>query len=178
MNLNTYTFGFGHGTRTCYDFAGALQKAQEHWDKYAEMAKKHGVTYAGNPATVEEVKAALEAGDWHLNSFALRGWDRASAYLVGRENLQGHGMSIAEGVCTLKHAAKVAAGCVRPRDPSAVVVTTFCNRAHLLDGRPLDHECFVLPPEALRAEDAEDYQSACDLLNGRELKPHSGVRRS
>lgn len=32
-------------------------------------------------------------------------------------------------------------------------LTTYCNRAHCLDtGKPVNHECRVLPPAALEAE--------------------------
>ena len=32
-------------------------------------------------------------------------------------------------------------------------VTTFCNRAHRKrDGRPINHECYILRPESLKLE--------------------------
>ena len=44
-------------------------------------------------------------------------------------------------------------------------VTTFCNFAHnVKTGRPLGHECYVLPPAALRAEMAGDYEKAGELI--------------
>jgi hypothetical protein len=58
-------------------------------------------------------------------------------------------------------------------------VTTFCNFAHDLDtGRPIGHECYVLPPEGLRRErDAKDgddltglYEKKGPLVRGRPLK--------
>jgi hypothetical protein len=113
-DIKAYTFGFGHGTHTPYDYAWALQAQQEHWDKYAEMATKHGVVYGEHPATVDHVRGALTEGDWALNTIPLVWWDRASAWLVGKPNLKGHPMSISEAVCIFKHVAKVAAGCTRP----------------------------------------------------------------
>jgi hypothetical protein len=44
-------------------------------------------------------------------------------------------------------------------------VTTFCNRAHhVATGKPLEHECRVLPPAALQAEIAGEYEIAIALL--------------
>lgn len=44
-------------------------------------------------------------------------------------------------------------------------VTTFCNFAHWLDnGRPIGHECYVLPPKDLgRERDAKDGDDLSDL---------------
>lgn len=59
-----------------------------------------------------------------------------------------------------------------------VIVTTFCNRAHRPDGRPVGHECFVLPKAALKLEDREDYVGACDVLaSAGPLRRHRGTRR-
>jgi hypothetical protein len=38
----------------------------------------------------------------------------------------------------------------------ALYVTTFCNFAHRMkDGKPIDHECYIIPPALLRAEHDE-----------------------
>lgn len=63
------------------------------------------------------------------------------------------------------------------RSPERVIVTTFCNQAHLPDGRPVGHACFVLPPAALELEDSEDYAGANDILAGAALRPHRGTIR-
>jgi hypothetical protein len=62
-------------------------------------------------------------------------------------------------------------------DPS-VFTTSFCNKGHLLcDGRPIDHECYVIPPYLLRLEmwdahnTAEEWSKWC---NGRRTL-HKGV---
>lgn len=45
-------------------------------------------------------------------------------------------------------------------------VTTYCNRAHRKsDGRPIGHECRILPVEALKAEMDGDFERACDILH-------------
>lgn len=58
-------------------------------------------------------------------------------------------------------------------------VTTFCNFAHWLDtGRPIDHECYVLPPADLRREmeskDGDDlsdiYRKKGPMVRGRPAK--------
>ena len=65
-------------------------------------------------------------------------------------------------------------------------VTTRCNFAHRLhDGKPLDHECEIIPPRALAAEMAGDYERAIDIIEAakalgpmltRGLPIHRGIR--
>lgn len=44
-------------------------------------------------------------------------------------------------------------------------VTTFCNFAHnVKTGRPIAHECYILPPDMLRAERSGQYALACRIL--------------
>jgi hypothetical protein len=43
--------------------------------------------------------------------------------------------------------------------------TSFCNFGHDLDtGRPVKHECYILPPEALEAERNGDYDKSLAIL--------------
>lgn len=76
----------------------------EHAKKYEEMARKIGVEAVRKliPASPQKVRRALERGDKYLNSIPLRKWDAAAFQL----NLPGRRMSLAEGVCVLKHVAK------------------------------------------------------------------------
>lgn len=54
-------------------------------------------------------------------------------------------------------------------------VTTYCNRPHeIATGRPVDHECYVLRPESLRAEMRDDY-SVAPLP--RHPRIHRGIKR-
>lgn len=51
------------------------------------------------------------------------------------------------------------------RDEAKTFVTTWCNQPHrLMDGAPVDHECQTLPPIALMAERAGDFDSAARLM--------------
>lgn len=51
-------------------------------------------------------------------------------------------------------------------EPGDFFVTTFCNCAHrLIDGQPIGHNCFVLPPAALVTERDGNYPKARELLN-------------
>ncbi len=61
---------------------------------------------------------------------------------------------------------------------SKFYVTTFCNFAHrLVDGKPLDHECFVLPTEALEAERKGDNTRAQFVLsNWKKRRQHNGIK--
>ena len=61
-------------------------------------------------------------------------------------------------------------------------VTSFCNFAHRLkDGKPLNHECYVIPPLLLRLEMADhelqrDEWHRWSRVNGRRF--HGGVKTS
>lgn len=56
--------------------------------------------------------------------------------------------------------------------------TTYCNHGHRLsDGKPVDHECYVLPPKALEAEREGDYERAIELIQAaKSLRVHRGVK--
>jgi hypothetical protein len=57
-------------------------------------------------------------------------------------------------------------------------VTTFCNKPHrLVDGKPVAHECYILPPLALEYERRGDYQDAAELIDAwKPLKIHRGIK--
>jgi len=62
--------------------------------------------------------------------------------------------------------------------PGDFYVTTYCNCAHrIIDGQPIGHNCFVLPPGALIAERDGDFPKAKELLNlFRPFRQASGVK--
>lgn len=46
-----------------------------------------------------------------------------------------------------------------------IYCSTFCNRGHIVaTGEPVDHECVILDPEALRAEIRGDFDEAIRIL--------------
>ncbi len=59
-----------------------------------------------------------------------------------------------------------------------IYCTTYCNKGHLVrDGRPVGHECHVLPPEALRLEREGDVKGALEVLSSKKpLRVHRGVK--
>lgn len=59
-----------------------------------------------------------------------------------------------------------------------VYMSTYCNQGHRLsDGKPVNHECVILPPEALQAEREGDYERVWDLMDeAKPFKPHRGVK--
>ncbi len=65
-------------------------------------------------------------------------------------------------------------------DPNATYTTSFCNQEHRLrDGKPVGHECFVLPAEALHAERADETERANTILsNWKNRRKHNGLRGS
>ena len=60
----------------------------------------------------------------------------------------------------------------------SIYLTTYCNHGHRTsDGKPVEHECHVLPPKAIQAEREGDYEGATVILvEASPLKPHRGVR--
>ena len=58
-------------------------------------------------------------------------------------------------------------------------VTTYCNFAHRVeDGKPIQHECRIIPPEALRAEMKGDVQHAIEILKAAPIRRMTrGVKR-
>lgn len=59
----------------------------------------------------------------------------------------------------------------------ALFCTSFCNCAHrLCDGLPVNHECYVLLPAALRGEMAGTYEVTADSMVKQPRRRHPGVR--
>lgn len=62
-------------------------------------------------------------------------------------------------------------------DRASFYVTTYCNFAHRLsDGKPIEHECRIIPPSALMAEMEGDYEEAMEILHHTPSREHRGVR--
>lgn len=50
-----------------------------------------------------------------------------------------------------------------------IYCTTFCNFAHnVKTGRPVGHECRIIPPAALRAEIDGDYAKAIEIMQSKQ----------
>jgi hypothetical protein len=48
--------------------------------------------------------------------------------------------------------------------------TSYCNHPHRMkDGKPIRHECRIIPPEALRAERAGDFDRAHEIMEAKRL---------
>jgi hypothetical protein len=46
-----------------------------------------------------------------------------------------------------------------------IYCTSFCNHGHVIEtGRPVNHECYILPPAALREERAGNTDAAIEIL--------------
>ncbi len=47
-----------------------------------------------------------------------------------------------------------------------IYCTSYCNHGHFVKtGRPVGHECRVIPPKALEAERSGDFELAQELLS-------------
>lgn len=66
----------------------------------------------------------------------------------------------------------------RKAPPEMGYVTTYCNKPHSeISGKPIGHECYVLPVEAIRLERAGDYDGAIAVIAAaKPLSVHKGVR--
>ena len=58
-----------------------------------------------------------------------------------------------------------------------IYCTSFCNHGHRLsDGKPVKHECYVMPTEALHAEMNGDKDRAQEVLgNWKKRRTHKGI---
>lgn len=70
------------------------------------------------------------------------------------------------------------------KNPAAVelrsYVTTYCNRSHdVKTGKPIGHNCYILPPAAIRAEMRGDYDEANKILSAwhNRVEMRRGMRR-
>ena len=62
---------------------------------------------------------------------------------------------------------------------SDIYCPTYCNFGHrLVDGKPVGHECIIIPPNALKAEIEGNYHLASDLIQASRKVRHAGVRVS
>jgi hypothetical protein len=59
-----------------------------------------------------------------------------------------------------------------------IYCTSFCNQGHRMsDGKPINHECYILNPAALEAEREDDYEKAQELLWKKGRRVHPGLKR-
>ena len=72
--------------------------AKEHYIKYRDMAKKHGIGYSGKGKFMGKTKEQWEkyyVKDKHLNSYPLRHWDAMHDPYMR--------VTLCETVCMYKH---------------------------------------------------------------------------
>lgn len=56
-------------------------------------------------------------------------------------------------------------------------LTSYCNQYHRLsDGKPVEHECYVIPPEALEAEREGQFHKAIELMDSKKMARHKGAK--
>lgn len=58
-----------------------------------------------------------------------------------------------------------------------IYCTSYCNQGHRVkDGMPVDHECRVIPPKALKAEIEGDVTKAIDIMQTTPQRWSRGVK--
>jgi hypothetical protein len=86
-----------------------------HEEYYGYIAELAGISFSNSKEFIEKrIVPALEAGDEHLNTIALRNWDimaanASPAIKRALKQVEGEFYSMAIGVCVMKAAAKIAA---------------------------------------------------------------------
>lgn len=54
--------------------------------------------------------------------------------------------------------------------------TSFCNKPHCLyTGKPISHECFIIPVQVLELEMIGDMDAANDIMQTATLQRHRGL---
>lgn len=60
-----------------------------------------------------------------------------------------------------------------------IYCSTYCNHGHRLsDGKPIEHECLVIPPKALEAGKVGNFCLAVELIEQSKTKIVKGVRNN
>lgn len=58
-----------------------------------------------------------------------------------------------------------------------VYCSTYCNQGHRVsDGKPVGHECIIIPVKALHAEMGGDYSTALSIMLHSKKVYHRGLR--
>lgn len=67
---------------------------------------------------------------------------------------------------------------VKRKAPSEIYCPSYCNRGHEVEtGKPVGHECYVLPPRALKLESAGKVKKAIlEIEKALPLRVHRGVK--
>jgi hypothetical protein len=98
-----------------------------------------------------------ESGDWDV-------------CIYGKQVFKDYGVGGAIGFhgCrpTFEEAKQLAAEKMALLQPEPkIYATSYCNHGHyVLTGKPVNHECRVIPPAALQAEMAGNYAEAIELM--------------
>jgi len=116
-----------------------------HREYYADVAAAAGVEFPPDHELVMRSRAALQAGDEHLNTIPLKTWDawadtqRASMSRALKE--RGDFWSLAAGVCVAKEAAKQAAEIALPDLPICVKAMGCYCAGHARGTQAVDEPC-------------------------------------
>lgn len=79
-----------------------ISTSKQHFEKYATLLVNRKGVINAIPFTSDKIVKAIEDGNYHLNGdLSLSKWDGA---VLNNRHLFG-GLTLAEGVCLLKHAA-------------------------------------------------------------------------
>lgn len=109
-------------TETRWTRADYMSGRVSHQAYYLSVAREAGISYEAS-AKLPEIKAALAAGDEHLNTIPLRWWDERgestrSAIARALKGRDPGGCSLADLVCVHKCAARDAALNTCPQTPT------------------------------------------------------------
>jgi hypothetical protein len=153
------------------------------WRTEANATDTSVLKYGGHflPRVGARVRVDMNKFGWGTVTgyFVVHGWlgvevmvDRPPAWWV-RQRKQSH-----KPIDVSVHFFGIDLGAVEP--PIEYIGTSHCNFTHRLsDGKPVEHECSVLPPEALRLERTGDVSGAVAVIErAKPLRTVRGVRRT
>lgn len=60
---------------------------------------------------------------------------------------------------------------------NGVYLSSYCNHGHRLsDGKPVNHECRIIPPKALELERDGEIEQAIEILDNTAWHNHTGIK--
>lgn len=152
---------------------------------YSEATASRVARYSDLSRLVQEFDAVVSSLGWdaiggkeHNDLYTdfyqrlLRSRDEAHANLPRAGTPEGDGPQ-----CYVTPPGVPAPGWDGPGDveDDGYYCPSYCNKVHrLVDGVPIQHECVVLPPEALEAERRDDFETANEILGWTRLRRHVG----
>jgi len=144
----------------CGSSLGKLANVGGHAD-HSDVAQVAG---SAHKAGVTDSRGYVKDGCWVTTASKS---EISESQLDADGSVKGYATAKAAKTRAKKPKAAKAAKPKTAKHP-AVYASTYCNKGHSMKtGRPIKHECRVIPPAALRAERDGDFATAIAIMQGR-----------